>query len=444
MMRPRCTVPVMDVKADRPSRATLGRGLAEEIGSRLRRERLRAGLTQAQLSEGRYTKAYVSAIEHGLAKPSMAALNHFARRLGIDPASLIQSDAGNWSRLEADLRLASGDWRGAVDAYNVLLDAEETPLRRAELERGLAEASCRLEHPADALRAASSAAAVFDAAGRTADAARARYWQATALYQEQNDDEARSLFRALLEAVRGGLIVDADFEVRLLIALATVDSRAGEPTRSLGYLDEARALVEQLDDRRRATFLTSLAISHRERGDYEAAVSLAHQGLAGFRALEAERETAVLENELALVHLALGTVGRAREHAALAEEHMRRLGDERGQAHVLETRAQIELGADDLVEAIRLAREAQALARRTGNHKAFVSASLTLARAQRRSGAWESAVATLEQGAAEAREHQRAAQLRDVLTEWADLLAERGETRRAYELTREALALDRP
>src|SRR5918994_7064280 len=63
------------VEADRP--------LAVRIGARLRRARTQASLTQAQLAEGRYTKAYVSALEHGLVKPSMAALNFFADRLQI-------------------------------------------------------------------------------------------------------------------------------------------------------------------------------------------------------------------------------------------------------------------------------------------------------------------------------------------------------------------------
>ncbi len=36
--------------------------LAASIGGRLREARLQAGLTQQKLAEGRYTKAYVSAL----------------------------------------------------------------------------------------------------------------------------------------------------------------------------------------------------------------------------------------------------------------------------------------------------------------------------------------------------------------------------------------------
>ena len=47
------------------------RELARRIGGRIREARHRAGLTQQQLAGDRYTKAYVSALETGIARPSM-------------------------------------------------------------------------------------------------------------------------------------------------------------------------------------------------------------------------------------------------------------------------------------------------------------------------------------------------------------------------------------
>jgi transcriptional regulator with XRE-family HTH domain len=440
-MRPWGMISAMATKTAVRSLAQLDVGLAREIGARLKAERTRAGLTQSQLAEGRYTKAYVSALEHGLAKPSMAALSFFAARLGVSPASLIEGKAPSWQRLDADLRLASGDWLGALDAYAELLERERLPLRCAGLQRAMAEACCRLERSADALRYASLAAAGFDALGREPDAFAARYWQGYALLQQGNDGEARSIFRSMLDRLRTGIEVEPGFAVRLLIALATVDSFAGDPARSLTYLDEARGLVGDLDDRRQATFLTSLAIGYRESGDFEAAVGLANQALARFRAADGDREIAVLDNELALTHLALGSIKQARAHATLADERFSRLGDEFGRAHVVETIAQVELAAGSPQNAERFATEAQQIADRTLNHKAFVSAGLTLARTHRKLGDPAAAVADLAAAAERAREHDRRAQLRAVLTEWADVLAEQGDVASAYQLTREALAL---
>ena len=61
-------------------RAGRGSALALAIGLELRRRRLAAGLTQATLGEP-FTRAFVSAIEHGLAIPSIPALALLTDRL---------------------------------------------------------------------------------------------------------------------------------------------------------------------------------------------------------------------------------------------------------------------------------------------------------------------------------------------------------------------------
>src|SRR5918999_5510526 len=82
--------------------------LAHAIGTRIRRARTAAGLTQQQLAGERYTKAYISALENGLAKPSMAALNFLAPRLGSTASALLADPNPAWARVEADLGLPAG------------------------------------------------------------------------------------------------------------------------------------------------------------------------------------------------------------------------------------------------------------------------------------------------------------------------------------------------
>jgi tetratricopeptide (TPR) repeat protein len=423
------------------ARATtrLGPASAGQFATRLKAARLRAGLTQARLAEGRYTKAYVSALENGLSRPSIVALDFLAARLGIAPTDLLGEGPTRWSRVEADLRLAAGDWQTALDAYDRLLDDEPYAVRRAEIQRGRAEALSRLDRPADAVTAGAEAAALFTAHGFPADAAVARYWQASGLYRLENTEEARALFRGVLDAARGGIPVEPDLEVRTLISLAMIDSREGRPERALTYLGEARAQVDALDDRRRASFFESLAISYRESGDYEAAVSTATQAIAYFRAAEDQLEVALIDNELALTHLALGTLERARTHAAAAHDRMEEIGNTTRLANVLETQAQVALAMGDLAEAERFAVEAIAAAGTSGNQKAAVSAALTRGRIARRLGEPARAITILEAAIEAARDHGRSAQLRDCLVELGELMAEQGDTRRAYELAREAL-----
>ena len=426
--------------------AVLDRGIAQSVGARIRAARLAAGLTQSKLAEGRYTKAYISALENGLSKPSLAALNFIAGRLDLPVTHFLaepEEGVTGWSRLEADLRLASGDYQQAADAYVGLLDAEKQPVRRAELERGLAEALYRLDRAEEALPLASSAAAAFDAAGLDGDAVLARYWLAAAFYAREDEAEAASIYRAILARVRGGVAVEPDFEARVLMALSAAVSRGGDDAQAAGYLEEARGLLDDMSDRRRAILLTSLAYTYRERGDYEAAMRLANQALARYRETFLERELALLENDLALTYIGLGSFDRAREHAAVGDAQMRSIGDERGRAHIVETQAQIELAAGDLPRATELAEEALRLATEQENHKAAISASLTLARIARTAGELPAAAGRMEAAANLAREHARPQQLRDILTEWSDVLSAMGDDKGAFQLSREALQLVR-
>src|SRR6187549_3585590 len=150
--------------------------LAIRIGGRLKTARLKAGLTQQQLAGDRYTKAYVSALENALIKPSMVALDYLAGRLGTTASRLMADEEPAWNRLDVDLKLAAGDWQGALDGYAALLETTTDSEQRAELLRAEAEALARLDRGTEAIAAAGEAVEIFERAGRELDAALAGYW----------------------------------------------------------------------------------------------------------------------------------------------------------------------------------------------------------------------------------------------------------------------------
>jgi tetratricopeptide (TPR) repeat protein len=418
------------------------RELAQRIGLRIREARHRAGLTQQQLAGERYTKAYVSALETGIARPSMVALNFLSERLSLPASHFIDEGHPAWTRLEVDMQLAAGEWQSAADGYRALLEDANDDGSRADLLRGMAEALARLDQGKDTIAAASEAARLYTLASRPADAALARYWLAYGLYQSDNEPDARSLLTALLEQVRGGLHVEPDFEMRLLTSLAAVESRAGQPARALTYLEEARGLAADLDDRRRAAFLFNLAVGYREVGDFEAAIRAGTQGMALYRAAGAIFESARIENDLALAYLATGQIERARELASDAREQIAATGDQRWMAAVADTEAQVALASGDTAEALRLAVDAQGYAQRSGNELARLAAMLTEARAMRAAGSTKEAETKFADAAALARVSRVPNRLRDVLREWADLRAAAGDHRGAYELSSEALSVN--
>lgn len=429
----------MTTRTGRRSHAEQDRPIARQVGARLRDARRRSGLTQQQLAEGRYTKAYVSALENGLAKPSMAALHYFADRLRIPVERLIADGEGAWTRLEADIRLAAGDWEQALDAYSSLLDDDPPDEARADLLVGLAEALSRLGRGQEAVRAASEAISLLRAQGRPARAAWATYWQASGLYELEQGDEAAALLHRLLDEIAAGLAVDPDLPVRALIALAVIATRDDEPERGLAYLEQARARIPELDDRKRAMFLFSLALSYRELGDHEGALTTGAQSLALFRSADAEAEAASIQNELALVYLALGNIDAARRHADEAKSVFERRHDGRRLAHVTETQGQIALAAGIRKDAVDLAAEAGRLADASGDRKAAVSALLLEGRARRALGELKAAVAVLQRAAAVAEAYGRRGQLQAVLGELSDVYAELGDMGQAYSASRKAL-----
>ena len=415
--------------------------LARRIGTRIREARHRAGLTQQQLAGDRYTKAYVSALETGIARPSMVALRFISERLGLPASHFIDEQHPAWSRLEVDLQLAAGDWQAASDGYRDLLDRVADDAARADMLRGVAEAEARQGRGRETVIAASEGARLFEELGRAEDAALARYWLAYGLYLSDAEAEARTMLTALLDRVRNGMLVEPEFEMRLLMALAAVESRAGEHERALRYLEEARGFAGDLDDRRRATYLFNLAISYRETGDFEAAIRSGTQALGLFRAAGTDLESASIENDLALAYLAAGNLERATAYADAAHRQAEKTGDERVMAAILETQAQVALRAGDAPHARALAAEAMAKARTSGNRLAELAALLTEARVLRDAGDPAEAEQRFASAAEVARVARLDGRLRDVLREWADLRAAGGDHRGAYELSSQALTL---
>jgi tetratricopeptide (TPR) repeat protein len=417
--------------------------LAVQIGQRLRAARLQEGLTQQQLAAGRYTKAYVSALETGTSKPSMAALHFLADRLGVPVERLLRDEASRWTRLSADLELASGHWEEAADAYADLLVGQLDATTRAELLRGLSEALCRLDRGEEAVASAAESVELFVRLRRPRDAALARYWLAFALFQHENPGEARAHLQALLDGARLAPDAEPDFRFRVLVALAAVESVEGQYAAALACLEEARALTEGLDDRRRAAFLYAVAYGRMGAGDLEGAVRSGMQSLALYRAADSELEAAFVENDLALVYLRMGSLDRARELAEGARSHLERTGDRKALAHVVETQAQIALAGGSMDGAVALAGEAIRLAGEHGNRKALSSALLTRARASALLARTDDAITDYREVVAIAREYGPRARLREALSGWADVLAALGRHAEAYEISREALQLDR-
>jgi tetratricopeptide (TPR) repeat protein len=350
---------------------------------------------------------------------------------------LVREAQPGWDRLAPDLHLAAGEWQAAADGYTRLLE-DSSGTDAAVMRSGRAEAFCRLGRARDALADAAAAYEQLTKARQPVEAAYAGYWLAYAHHQLDNTDEARALLHQLLAEVRAGLMVQADFKLRLLLALAILESWDGHDDRALALLEEGRALTGDIDDLRRATFLFSLANSYSETGDHEAALRAGTTSLPLFEAANAERDVALLRNTLAITYLQLGNSTRATELAAEARQVSTLRNDQAALAHVAETEAQIALALGDHAAVRERVVEALELARANENTHAESSALLTLARSQRQTGD-QNTEATYRQAAELLRKVGPRPKLAAVLREWSDLLVSEQRHAEAVELLQEAL-----
>jgi transcriptional regulator with XRE-family HTH domain len=414
--------------------------VARRVGERIRQARTRAALTQAQLAKGRYTAAYISALERGLAKPSMASLTFLSERLGVSVPDLVAEERPAAERLEADLLLASGDYQAALDRYDGLLDAAgEDRRNRAELLRGRSEALIRLDRAKEAIRPAAESAELFDAISASADAAWARYWLAGAHYLTDNIAEAQSLYQQLLAEERAGLQVAPDFRFRLLTQLGNTEAWDGSPERALAYMEEARSLIGDVSIRQRAAFLSGLSLHYRRAGDLEGSIRVGHESLALYRVADAEQDEAVLEVNLAITYLELENTSKARTHLRRARSMAEGLADAFILAGVAEAEARLAFATDDHDVASERAQAAVSASEAGGSYLVAVGAHRTLARVAHARGDREETEAAYGRAAALLRKHRSAGQLRDLLAEWAEVRAGWGDADGANELYAEAL-----
>ena len=100
--------------------------MVADVGARIRSLRTAKGLTQAQLADPLYTKAYISMLESGRTRASMKALEHIAAALGVKPSDLLGGSAGpttpQYELIESQSLVQQGRFADAVAILERLED----------------------------------------------------------------------------------------------------------------------------------------------------------------------------------------------------------------------------------------------------------------------------------------------------------------------------------
>jgi len=351
------------------------------LGERVRALRVAAGLTQAELAGGRFSKEYVSQIERGKTRPTESTIALLAERLGVDQGFLT-SGVSSEERTKVEALLARAEalseahqYSEAIDAFRdarPAVDGTWAPALELRILSGEAWALQQSGEINPALALLQSAREVAESPDFSdVDRADVLFRIAVCRYKLSSVGTAVALFgEALLLAERSGLPCDLlradilgwrsrchrlqrdyvaaheDVERALELAQDLGDRRAiantyfqasliaqrqGHWVLSRGYAQRAKNLYQELNDERNVgRLLLALGGLTLLLGDEDQAVE--HLKASFSRALESDSppDAAQALQGLARVHLNRGEYDQADE---LARKALDLLGDREDYLH---------------------------------------------------------------------------------------------------------------
>src|SRR5438552_10065133 len=214
----------------------------ETIGQRIRRLRLKRGLSQRQLSGPGVSYAYVSRIESGGRKPSLKAMRLLAQRLGV---SLEEIETGRRVPAAADRELRvsdaelalrlGGDLDAAGETFEAVLDEEQVePALAARALAGLGLLAARRGDRQAEVRFLEQAIETGDI--RPDERPDVYEELAQALSFTDSPGRAIVLLERALEEVRSRASRNVALEVRPMAYLACAYSDAGDAGRATRLL----------------------------------------------------------------------------------------------------------------------------------------------------------------------------------------------------------------
>jgi tetratricopeptide (TPR) repeat protein len=276
-------------------------------------------MTQKELAAPRYTHAYVSSIEAGRRRPSRAALEHFASRLGVQIEELLTGRPADidvrleLALAEARVTLSSGDLDGAARAFGgIIEEAHRHGLLTIEAKgeeglglglerRGSPESAIDHYRRAESLLKDEPVTALVDAiAGK-----------ARCFHSLGDVRHAIFLLESQLDALAREDLRDPDALAHLHADLIFMSVEAGLYRKAAESADELEILAPRLADPSRVAHMNmNVARAYLVQGDIDRARRCLQRAEDAYRRLG-------FRNETGSAHLAHGYVfsreGRLRE-----------------------------------------------------------------------------------------------------------------------------------
>jgi HTH-type transcriptional regulator, quorum sensing regulator NprR len=414
--------------------------MVADVGARIRSLRTAKGLTQAQVAEPNYTKAYISMLESGRTRASMKALEHIAGVLGVKPADLLGGTAApatpQFDLLEARRYIEQGQNEPAIP----ILEALEEGL-------GASDQLVRLRYLAVAYNAVGQAKQAFPVIERAqrmaellddeAEQIRVKAVLAAAYSRTYAYEDTIRLLRDCITACENGVIKDVPFQFRRLVDLAIALTNHRQPKQALAAYERAIELSASFGDRSSlGSIYAGMAKMYKDDGDLEAAIRYNQRSLQVFEELGLLDQMACTLDNAAMLFAEYGNRERAREclirAAELAEESKR----DGTMASIKASDAELTAKSDPK-RALDLAQEALKFARKVDQPDAQVRLMVLLG--ELRMSANAAAARRTFQEARQLAEERAPHLLRVIFDRWSHAAESTGDSEEALRLARRAL-----
>jgi transcriptional regulator with XRE-family HTH domain len=414
--------------------------MTADVGARIRSLRTARGLTQAQLAEPQYTKAYISMLESGRTRASMKALEHIAGRLGVQPSDLLggsPSPAGpQFDLLEARRLVEQGNATAAIPMLEAL-DEGLTPSDQLVRLRYLAIAYNIARQPKEAFPLLERAQRMAELLGDAQEQVRIKAALAMSYARTFAYEDAIRLVRECVQACDEGIVSDPTFHFRRLSDLAVMLTNQRRPKEAMPIYERAIEMADQFSDRSSlGTMYAGLAKAHHLQGDVELAIRYNQRSLQVYEELSALDQVACTLDNIAVQYAEYGNRERARESLARAARIAAEIKRDTTLASIKTTEAEI-VAKTDSDEGMGLAQDALRFARKVDQIDAQVRAMVLIGELKMKTSGTASRKSFQE--ARQLAEERAPHMLRMIFDRWSHAAEEAGDGEEALRLARRAL-----
>jgi HTH-type transcriptional regulator, quorum sensing regulator NprR len=425
------------------------------LGDRIREARIHEGMTQGELAGTDYSVSYISAIERNKIRPSLRALSWLASRLNMNLSDLLSvevpiatdfagvpvaEDEAQAAIVQAQIDIAAHNYESARDRLQKVRDGVKSPSQRIQVNLLFGEACVELGHGDEAKDALEQNLILTrDVDPVMQEVSRNVLGLAYALMNMHM--MALESHRQCLTAIDSHIIRDPSFELSVLNNLGADMLQLGQHDEAIKIFERASALGQRmLTPQSLAELYWTVSADCRRDGQLVQAQRFADMAAEHLRVAQNRQIFANIQSNLGLAYAENNDNDRAEKTLTQARDIAERTGDASSASMALASLSRVQLAQGATDKALDSARSALTYAEQTHSDDAIGRAHLALGEALSAAGKSGDADKSFSKGLDLLEKSGSPNELTRAYEHYADLLAQRGDTKRAFDYLKKARA----